>query len=214
MSRYFSPDGLSIVFTSERDGNKEIYSYDFETKKISNLTKNGGNDWNARFFYENKKIIFQSTRDGNWEIYRMNFDGTDQVNLTNHPSTDYSFVVLLINQKINKFKNSIHVFIIAQYFPPETGALASRWGDFSKILVDQKHKVTVLCESPHYPNDDYYTGYKNSFLSIDKINPNLTILRTKAFASDRKSTFKKLCHYFVFMISAILNTGKVKNYDL
>ena len=94
----FSPDGLSIVFTSERDGNKEIYSYDFETKKISNLTKNGGNDWNARFFYENKKIIFQSTRDGNWEIYRMNFDGTDQVNLTNHPSTDYSFVVLPINQ--------------------------------------------------------------------------------------------------------------------
>ena len=57
-----------------------------------------GNDWNARFSYENKKIIFQSTRDGNWEIYRMNFDGTDQVNLTNHPSTDYSFVVLPINQ--------------------------------------------------------------------------------------------------------------------
>ena len=108
----------------------------------------------------------------------------------------------------------MHVFIIAQYFPPETGALASRWGDFSKILVDQKHKVTVLCESPHYPNKKYYPGFKNSFLSIDKINPNLTILRTKAFASDRKSTFKKLCHYLVFMISAIINAGKVKNYDL
>ena len=62
----------------------------------------------------------------------------------------------------------MHVFIIAQYFPPETGALASRWGDFSKILVDQKHKVTVLCESPHYPNKKYYPGFKNSFYQLIK----------------------------------------------
>ena len=68
----------------------------------------------------------------------------------------------------------MHVFIITQYFPPETGAACSRWGDFSKILVDQNHKVTVLCQSPHYPYENYYPGYKNSFCQLKKDNPNFT----------------------------------------
>ena len=94
----FSPNGQLIVFTSERDGNKEIYIYDLKSKNISNLTKNSSDDWNPRFYYDSSKIIFQSKRDGNWEIYSMNYNGENQRNLTNHSSTDYSFVVLpLIN---------------------------------------------------------------------------------------------------------------------
>ena len=94
----FSPNGEYIVFTSERDGNKEIYIIDPITKKSTNLTNNTDDDWNPRFYPDSQKIIFQSTRDGNWEIYMMNVDGNDQTNLTNHPSTDYSYVVLpLIN---------------------------------------------------------------------------------------------------------------------
>ena len=54
---------------------------------------------------------------------------------------------------------------------------------------------------------------KIPFIQKKKINSNFTIIRTKAFASDRKTIFKKLCHYFVFMISAILNIGRIKNYD-
>ena len=34
----FSPDGLSIVFTSERDGNKEIYIMNNEGKNLTNLS--------------------------------------------------------------------------------------------------------------------------------------------------------------------------------
>ena len=54
-------------------------------------------------------------------------------NLTNHPSTDYSFIVLPL--KIDKEYFLMHVLIITQYFPPETGVLASRWGDFQKYLL-------------------------------------------------------------------------------
>ena len=56
------------------------------------------------------------------------------------------------------------VLIITQYFPPETGAAASRWGDFSDILLNQNNFVTVLCETPHYPNDYYYLNYTNKWL--------------------------------------------------
>ena len=55
----------------------------------------------------------------------------------------------------------MHFLIVTQYFPPETGALASRWGDFSQILADKNHKVTILCESPHYPNENYENDSKS-----------------------------------------------------
>ena len=104
----------------------------------------------------------------------------------------------------------MHLLIVTQYYPPETGALASRWGDFSQILVNQGHEVTVLCEAPHYPNSFYYSGFKNMFYNYREEYPGLKIIRVKAFASDRKTTVKKLAHYLTFTISAILNIRKIK----
>ena len=108
----------------------------------------------------------------------------------------------------------MHVFIITQYFPPEIGASASRWGDYAEILIKQNHKVTILCESPHYPNSSYFSGFKNQWCQIEKRSNNLTIVRSKAYASDRKTFIKKIIHYLIFMLSAIINSQKIKNYDL
>tara|TARA_Y100001935_G_scaffold254992_1_gene265990 strand:+ start:3457 stop:4656 length:1200 start_codon:yes stop_codon:yes gene_type:complete len=108
----------------------------------------------------------------------------------------------------------MHVFIITQYFPPEIGAAASRWGDYVNILINQGYKITVLSEAPHYPHKNYYSQYKNHWLKVEKKSPNLTILRSKAFASSRKGFVKKIIHYSVFMISGIINSRLVKNYDL
>ena len=94
----FSPDGEYIVFTSNRDGNREIYRMDSNGENLVNLTKNNADDWSPRYYPNGYKIVFQTLRDANWEIYIMGLDGTGQTNLTNHPRTDYSFVVLpLIN---------------------------------------------------------------------------------------------------------------------
>ena len=108
----------------------------------------------------------------------------------------------------------MNVLIITQYFPPEIGAAASRWGDFAKILIKQNHKVTVICESPHYPNEHFFSGYKNTLSRTEREGAHLTIIRTLAYASNRRSTLKKITHYFTFMIGAILNLKKIKSYDL
>ncbi|HIC83368.1 MAG TPA: glycosyltransferase WbuB, partial [Candidatus Marinimicrobia bacterium] len=49
----------------------------------------------------------------------------------------------------------MHVLLITQYFPPEIGAAATRWGDYVKILNSMGHRVTVLCEMPNYPLGEY-----------------------------------------------------------
>tara|TARA_B100000686_G_scaffold337364_1_gene408390 strand:+ start:189 stop:1397 length:1209 start_codon:yes stop_codon:yes gene_type:complete len=106
------------------------------------------------------------------------------------------------------------VLLITQYYYPEIGAAASRWGDYSKILINQGHKVTVLCENPNYPHGKYYNGYNNTWSKKEIINPNLTIIRSYAGANNRKTIFKKIIHYLTFMISGIINVTKIKDYDL
>ena len=64
----------------------------------------------------------------------------------------------------------MHIFIITQYYPPETGAAASRWGDYTDELIKLGHNITVLCQSPNYPKGTYFPGYKLSWIKKEIIS--------------------------------------------
>ena len=72
----------------------------------------------------------------------------------------------------------------------------------------------MLCETPNYPNGVFFSGYNNSFKTVEKKSQFFTIIRSKAFATDRKTFVKKIAHYITFMISATINSRKLVNYDL
>ena len=108
----------------------------------------------------------------------------------------------------------MHVLLITQYFPPEIGAAATRWGDYVKILIKKGHRVTVLCEMPNYPLGTYFPGYKRQWVKQEKVSPNLTIIRSFAWANNRDSAIKKLGHYLVFMFSGLLTAFRLKNYHV
>jgi Tol biopolymer transport system component len=84
-----APTGGRIAFTSNRDGNREIYIMSTDGLDPSNLTKNPADDLWPAWSPDGSKIAFTSNRDGNREIYVMNGDGSGQVRLTNDPETDY-----------------------------------------------------------------------------------------------------------------------------
>ena len=108
----------------------------------------------------------------------------------------------------------MHVLLITQYFPPEIGAAATRWGDYVQILIKKGHRVTVLCEMPNYPLGSYFPGYKRQWVKQEKVSPNLTIIRSFAWANNRNSAIKKLGHYLVFMFSGLLTAFRLKNYHV
>lgn len=108
----------------------------------------------------------------------------------------------------------MRVLLITQYFPPEIGAAPSRWGDYTNILTANGHEVTVLCEIPNYPSGKYYNGYKNQWFKKEIAKENLTIIRTLAFATDRKTKLKKIIHYLTFMVSGLIYSNKLRNFDL
>lgn len=86
----YSPKGDKIVFTSDRDGNEEIYISNPDGSKPVRLTKNNGRDFAPSWSPDGKKIAFTTDRDGlyNEEIYVMNIDGSKQVNVSNNPTID------------------------------------------------------------------------------------------------------------------------------
>jgi Calx-beta domain/WD40-like Beta Propeller Repeat len=77
-----------IAFTSDRDGNTEIYTMDADGGQQVRLTENPAEDFSPAWSPDGRRIAFVSTRDGNAEIYVMNSDGTEQTRLTNNNSTD------------------------------------------------------------------------------------------------------------------------------
>lgn len=79
----------SIAFTSNREGDQEIFIMETSGANQINLTNtHPWNDSQPSASPAGDRIIFTSDRTGNLDIFTMNVDGTNQINLTNHPSSD------------------------------------------------------------------------------------------------------------------------------
>ncbi len=76
-----------IAFTSDRDGNWEIYAMNADGSGQTNLTGNTATDFLPGWSPDGSRVAFASNRDVNFEIYVMNADGSGQTNLT-QPSAD------------------------------------------------------------------------------------------------------------------------------
>lgn len=84
-----TPDGnIEVVFSSNRDGNFEIYGMKADGTGVVRLTNDAAEDLDPALSPDRSKIVFTSTRDGNLEIYSMTINGTGLTRLTNNVATD------------------------------------------------------------------------------------------------------------------------------
>ena len=81
-------DAVEVVFSSNRDGNFEIYGMKADGTDVVRITDSAGDDLDPALSPDRSKIVFTSTRDGNHEIYSMNVDGTGLMRLTNNSQID------------------------------------------------------------------------------------------------------------------------------
>ncbi|MBL6980339.1 MAG: SUMF1/EgtB/PvdO family nonheme iron enzyme, partial [Anaerolineales bacterium] len=77
-----------IAFTSEMDGNMEIYRIMADGSHLQRLTDHPGEDYWPTWSPDGQQIAFASQRDENFEIYSMNADGSDLQRLTREPGND------------------------------------------------------------------------------------------------------------------------------
>jgi hypothetical protein len=99
----WSPDGQTLAYCAERDGEFDIYTIPAKGGSETRLTTAGGLDDGPDYSPDGRFIYFNSDRTGTMQIWRMKPDGLDQEAVTSddfnnwfpHPSPDGRFLVFL-----------------------------------------------------------------------------------------------------------------------
>ena len=87
----WAPDGDSLVYVTERDGNAEIYLLKTdEDGPPLRLTTNEAQDYQPVWSPDGKRIAFVSDVHGEEEIFVMEADGSNQQRLTHNDARDHS----------------------------------------------------------------------------------------------------------------------------
>lgn len=89
MNAYTQSDSPALIaFTSNRDGNQEIYVMGVDGSNPVNLSNHPSEDWHPDWSPDGQRILFTSNRNGNPQIFVMDSNGENVVNLSNSGSND------------------------------------------------------------------------------------------------------------------------------
>ncbi len=171
-----------IAFTSDRDGNQEIYVMDADGSNQTDLTNKSANDLKPSFSSDGARIVFVSERDGNDEIYVMDADGSNQTRLTNDPglddrpsfSPDGSSIVFTSDR--NGFTQ---IFVMNANGSSPTAITNSTAGDFTPRYSPDGSKIVFVSLRDN-------TDYEIYIMDSDGSNP---VRLTNNTVSDRVPTF-------------------------
>jgi len=99
----WSPDGKTLAYCAERNGNYDIYTIPLKGGTETRLTSAPGLDDGPDFSPDGKYIYFNSVRTGTMQIWRMKPDGSEEEQITSdeyhdwfpHPSPDGKWIVYI-----------------------------------------------------------------------------------------------------------------------
>lgn len=98
-----SPDGRTLAYVGQRNGDYDIYTIPIEGGEETRLTTAEGLDDGPDYSPDGEYIYFNSVRTGTMQIYRMRADGSEEEQLTfdeyndwfPHPSPDGKWIAFL-----------------------------------------------------------------------------------------------------------------------
>jgi hypothetical protein len=85
----WSPDGKTLAFTAERNGNFDIYTIPAGGGEETRLTSAPGLDDGPEYSPDGAYIYFNSERTGHMQIWRMKADGSEQEQVIKSESNDW-----------------------------------------------------------------------------------------------------------------------------
>lgn len=85
----WSPDGTTLAYCAERNGQYDIYTIPASGGVEKQLTDFPGLDDGPEYSPDGKKIWFNSTRSGLMQVWRMNADGSEQNQMTFEESNNW-----------------------------------------------------------------------------------------------------------------------------
>jgi glycosyltransferase involved in cell wall biosynthesis len=94
------------------------------------------------------------------------------------------------------------VLIVTQYFPPETGAAATRWDELA-TRFGESTDVTVLTSAPDYPEGELHEGYNNDWIHREH-RDSVEVIYTKTIPAASGNLPRRALKFIWFMFVSLL----------
>ena len=107
----------------------------------------------------------------------------------------------------------MHILFLTDNFPPEGNAPATRTFEHAREWVDKGHKLTVISCAPNFPEGKVFKGYKNKWLSKQKIK-GISVWRVKTYITANEGFIKRSIDFFSFMVSSLFFGLFVRKVDV
>jgi Tol biopolymer transport system component len=91
--KFYTNDGEKIVFSSNPNGNYDIYIQNLDGTGRTQLTTNSSDDVHPLITNDDQQILFISDRSGTRSIWMMDIDGSNKTQLTDDAGIDMTFRV-------------------------------------------------------------------------------------------------------------------------
>lgn len=85
----WSPDGRTLAYCAERNGNFDVYTIGVDGGVETRLTTAAGKDDGPEYSPDGQYIYFNSERTGSMQIWRMKADGSQQEQITNEEAENW-----------------------------------------------------------------------------------------------------------------------------
>ena len=100
-------------------------------------------------------------------------------------------------------RNDMKILFLTDNFPPETNAPASRTYEHARVWASLGHEVTVITCAPNFPTGIVFEGYKNNWLTREKID-GIDVIRVKTYITANVGFIKRTLDYMSFMLMGTL----------
>jgi Tol biopolymer transport system component len=127
----WSPDGKTLAFTGQRNGDFDVYTISSTGGKETRLTNASGLDDGPEYTPDGKYIYFNSVRSGMMQIWRMKPDGSNQEQMTNdslnnwfpHISPNGKWIVFIsFNTDVSPGDHPFYKHVYLRLMPIDGGA--------------------------------------------------------------------------------------------
>jgi colanic acid biosynthesis glycosyl transferase WcaI len=97
----------------------------------------------------------------------------------------------------------MHIIILTQYYPPETGAPQNRLSDMARRFKARGFDVHVLTAKPNYPNGIIAPAFRRGLYNRT-LQDQVPVIHCLIFATRSKKIILRLLNYFSFVLSSAL----------
>ncbi len=97
----------------------------------------------------------------------------------------------------------MHILFLADNFPPERNAQASRVYERACYWVRWGHRVTVITCAPNFPEGKVFEGYSNRWHQVEEMS-GMRVVRVKTYIAPNAGRYRRIVDFLSYMVAAFV----------